>query len=228
MPGMHSTVVKLLGSLMVIFTLILAGCGDAKQDAKPAASKASSDSKAAKAAEEQPKEQAPARQAGSFTEQDVELGGIRLGMSYDEVIQLKGKPSKEEKGYAQLISKVIFYGNDAEIGFLNQKVRYVTVTANNGWKTPAGLYAGMTMEEAEKMYGTDYKTVSAPSKRPEESKKSPFYEMRWQGVRYEYRCVPSDVYSNKPGDTSWVMRLTDTNKAKKVDAITIQTITPES
>ena len=218
MSRMHGTVLKLLGSLMVVFCLVLAGCGEAGQDANTT-KEASSASKAS----EQPKEKASADRAPGFEQNDVELGGVRLGMSYDEVIKLKGKPSKEEKSNVQLVKNVIFYGDNVEIGFAKDKVRYVTVSANNDWKTPAGLHVGMTLDDVEKMYGASHKTRSAPTKRPESSKNSPFYEDRWQGTRYIYSCAAP---SGGQGGISWELWITN-SQAKNVDAITIMEMLSE-
>ena len=231
MSNKRKTVLKLLGSLLVVFCLVLAGCGDAKQ-AENTANEASSTTKAPSADKQQPKEQQPKEQASAnrapgFEEKDVELGGIRIGMSYDEVIKLKGKPTKEEKSNVQLVRNVIFYGHNVEIGFSKEKVRYVTVSADNDWRTPTGLHVGMPLNVAETMYGPYYKTMSAPTNRPESSKNSPFYEDHWQGTRYRYRCTPSDVYSYKPGDTFGEMWITS-GQTNNIDSITIREIIPES
>lgn len=57
------------------------------------------------------------------------------------------------------------YGDSVEIVFYDwgnftEKEKYIasiTVTANNGWKTPEGLAVGMKLDDAERMYGkADY------------------------------------------------------------------------
>ena len=57
MSNKRKTVLKLLGSLLVVFCLVLAGCGDAKQ-AENTANEASS-TKAPSTEKQQPKEQQP-------------------------------------------------------------------------------------------------------------------------------------------------------------------------
>ena len=105
-----------------------------------------------------------------------------------------------------------------------QKTTILTTFALN---STTGLHVGMPLNVAETMYGPYYKTMSAPTNRPESSKNSPFYEDHWQGTRYRYRCTPSDVYSYKPGDTFWEMWITS-GQTNNIDSITIREIIPES
>lgn len=164
--------------------------------------------------------------ASAIRQEDVSLGGIYLGMPYEAVISQYGLPTREENGGYQLLHKVIFYGDSVEIGFLGQKVRYVTSMMNNGWNTPAGIHAGMDLSEAVDIYGTDYKTKYPYSTRRQEH--SRFYFENWQGVRYAYSCVPDMRYSYVPGDVSWYIYLDSSDGGKTVTAITIGEQTPEN
>ncbi len=161
--------------------------------------------------------------------EDVSLGGIYPGMTYEEVTACYGAPTREERGYAQLVHRVIFYGDTVEIGFCGNKVLYVTVTADNGWRTPQGLHAGMGLDEALRICGEDYKSYPSPKQRRADQKDSPFFEMRWQGIRYVYHCeAPDGVYSYEPGDTTWGINLiAKDDKAAQVEAVTIRAYPPE-
>ena len=164
--------------------------------------------------------------------EDILLGGIRPRMTYQEIIDRYGPPTREERGYAQLVHRVIYYGDSVEIGFTGRnadgKALYVTVTGDNGWRTPTGIYVGMQLEEAIEICGHDYRMITPPPRRPADSRNSPFYDMRWDGVKYEYRCVPEGVYSYAPGDISFALALTTGNRGpKRVEAITVRAYIPE-
>ena len=163
--------------------------------------------------------------AFAISQDDISLGGIYLGMPYEDVIDQYGPPTREEKGGYQLLRKVIFYGDSIEIGFLGKKVRYVTSMMNNGWHTPAGIHAGMNLSEAIDVYGTDYKAQYPYSKRRQDHKR--FYFEKWNGIRYAYSCVPDMRYMYEPGDVSWYIYLDSNDGGKTVTAITIGEQTPE-
>ena len=161
--------------------------------------------------------------------EDISLGGIKPGMTYQDITGVYGQPTREERGYAQLLSKVIFYGDSVEIGFCGEKVLYVTVTADNGWQSPQGIHPGMDLREAVLICGQDYTSFQSPKQRPEKLKYSPYFEMRWQGTRYVYRCAaPVEVYTYAPGDTTWGISLvTKGDGAEKVEAVSIRAYMPE-
>lgn len=161
---------------------------------------------------------------------DICLGGIYPGMTYQEVTAIYGPPEREERGYAQLVHKVIFYGDNVEIGFCGEKVLYVTVTANNGWKSPQGLHAGMDLNEAKRINGEDYKCFRSQNVQNEQDKHSPFFDIRWRGLRYVYRCTaPEGVYAFEPGDTKWEIDLmTRGEEATQVEAVSIRAYLPEN
>lgn len=161
---------------------------------------------------------------------DISLGGIYPGMTYQEVTAVYGTPDREERGYAQLVHKVIFYGDNVEIGFCGNKVLYVTVTANNGWKSPQGLHAGMGFNEAVSICGKDYKCFQSQNMQNEQDRHSPFFDIRWRGLRYVYRCAaPEGIYVYEPGDTKWeIDLLTNGEGATQVEAVSIRAYLPEN
>ena len=159
--------------------------------------------------------------------EEFSLGGVQLNMPYDNVIEMYGQPTSHPGGYAQLVNDVIIYGNDVEIGFLGKKVRYVVTTANNGWKTPSGIYVGMPIDEVIKICGTDYKTYTrSQNDIPDWMKKSdkPYFEYTWTGKKYTWSRV-ADIYGYEPGDTKFVLSVVE--NGGKVTAIIISQLTPE-
>lgn len=157
---------------------------------------------------------------------EFNLGGVPLNMPYDDVIKIYGQPTEILNGYAQLVNKVIMY-NDVEIGFLNKKVRYVVTTANNGWKTPAGVYVGMPLEEVIEIYGSDYTVTNRaqediPKFMRESGKR--YFDYIWHGTKYSWSQV-ADIYSYEPGDVTFMLSVIVNDN--KVAAIKINQITPE-
>ena len=156
---------------------------------------------------------------------DFSLGGIYLNMPYNDVLRTYGQPTSRPGGYAQLVTDVIKYGNDVEIGFLGKKVRYVVTTANNGWKTPSGLYVGMSIDEAVRICGTDYKTSTrSQSDIHDWMRGKPYFDYTWTGKKYSWSRV-AEIYSYNPGDTTFVLSVVE--NGGKVSAIVLSQITPE-
>jgi|GEM_PF-3201916 len=87
---------------------------------------------------------------------ELSLGGISLGMTYQQVVAMYGEPTlKYHEMYSNLdkISNTyIQYGNNVEIRFSNDNgkigtVTNVFVTANNGWKLNSGIAVGNTFKD---------------------------------------------------------------------------------
>ena len=157
----------------------------------------------------------------AMTRADFTLGGLSLNMPYNDVIRIYGEPTSKPGGWVQLVDDCIKYGNDVEIGFLNKKVRYVVTTANNSWKTAAGVYVGMNINDVIKLYGNDFttETRNAPLN---PAKKYFFY--KWSGTKYSWAEV-ADVYTYAPGDTTYILSVIVSNN--KVSAIELNQSTPE-
>ena len=92
----------------------------------------------------------------------ISLGGISIGMSYQSVIAMFGKPNKiyDKKSLnGKLWSRYIEYGDTVQIKFsydggVLSGVENVFVTANNGWKLPNGIGVGSNINEIRKLYGS--------------------------------------------------------------------------
>lgn len=151
---------------------------------------------------------------------DFSLGGVYLEMPKVEVIKMYGQPTKQLRGWAQLIRDCIRYGNDVEIGFLHG-VRYVVVTANNGWKTSAGVYVGMSLNDAIKIYGKNYTTENKTVKFAHQKE---HLLTNLNGTAYIWSRV-SENFSYNPGDTTYRISVIANNN--KVTAIVIDQLTPE-
>ena len=160
--------------------------------------------------------------------EEFNLGNVKLNMTYDEVVAMYGQPTSRLRGYSQLIHDVIIYGDSVEIAFMNGKVRHVVTTANNGWKTPSGIYVGMSIDKVIKIYGTDYTTYTrSADKIPDWMKKSdkPYYDYKWYGTRYTWSRV-ADIYGYEPGDINFYVSVVV--NGEKVTGIVIGQRTPES
>lgn len=158
---------------------------------------------------------------------EFSLGGVYLNMPYDEVIKMYGQPTSIPGGYAQLVSNVIMYGDNVEIGFLGKEVRYIVTTANNNWKTPSGIYVGMPIDEVIRIYGNDYKTTTRSQADIYDWMKQsdkPYYDYKWCGMKYSWSRV-ADSYVEMPGDTTFILSVIE--NGGKVTGIKISQMTPE-
>lgn len=93
---------------------------------------------------------------------ELSLGGISLGMTYQQVVAMYGEPTLKYHSLYSNSDKIsdtyIQYGNNVEIKFSNDNgkigtVTNVFVTANNGWKLNSGLAVGNTFQDFCNAYG---------------------------------------------------------------------------
>lgn len=157
----------------------------------------------------------------AFTKVDFTLGGLTLNSNYNDVVKMYGEPTKKINGYAQLVSKVIKYGENVEIGFLGEKIRYIVTTADNGWKTFAGVYVGMNIEEVINIYGENFTTETRTA--PLNPAENYFY-YKWSGTKYSWAEV-SYNYTYELGDTLYIFSVIE--NGGKVTAIELHKKTPE-
>lgn len=92
---------------------------------------------------------------------EISLGGIKLGMSYQEVISMYGEPTLkyervDDKG--RVWDKFIEYNDTLQVGFTADNngdfgvVKNVFVTANNGFSLPSGIKVGSKESDFKKIY----------------------------------------------------------------------------
>ena len=163
----------------------------------------------------------------AYTPLEFTLGGLTLNNTYNDVIKMYGAPTRKLNGYSQMVSNVVMYGNNVEIGFLGDKIRYIVTTADNGWTTPAGVHVGMYFDEVAKIYGADFtmweRTFEDIPAFMRESNE-PYFEYKWTGAKYSWSEV-TENFTYEPGDTSYIFSVI-VNKGK-VTAIIISESTPE-
>lgn len=88
---------------------------------------------------------------------EMYLGGFTVGSPYSEMKRTYGEPVQDE-GHAE-DNHSCHYGNSVHIGYSNLRnvIQSITVTANNGWKTPSGLAVGDNISKALDICGNaDY------------------------------------------------------------------------
>lgn len=84
---------------------------------------------------------------------EMYLGGLTFGSSTPRMLKMYGSPDKTEGGIEYLYDCT--YGKSVEISYnsYTNKIFKIVVSENNGWKTPAGLAVGMTIDKAVELYG---------------------------------------------------------------------------
>ncbi len=98
-------------------------------------------------------------QVNAMPYSEMFLGGFTVGSSYSAMKRVYGEPVQDEGHAENNFSS--HYGDTVHIGFdnLNNRIQFITVTANNGWKTPSGLAVGDNISKALDICGApDYKT----------------------------------------------------------------------
>lgn len=92
---------------------------------------------------------------------EISLGGVRIGMSYQDVVNMFGKPSvinERRDMQGNLWKRYIEYGNTVQICFDYKKgvldgVTNVYVIGNNGWTLPSGIKVGSKLKDVFAQYG---------------------------------------------------------------------------
>ena len=84
---------------------------------------------------------------------EMYLGGLTFGSSTAQMLRMYGAPNKTEGGVEYMYDG--YYGDGVRISYdaYINKIFQITVTENNGWKTPKGLAVGMTVSQAIELYG---------------------------------------------------------------------------
>lgn len=105
--------------------------------------------------------------SATISSNQLALGGITCGsmrnpVSISAATRIYGEPTRKS-GMESF--GTYDYGGTAFVGFSEGIISDVTVTANNGWKTPAGLRVGMTANDAIRIYGDPDKSETRGNKR---------------------------------------------------------------
>lgn len=109
------------------------------------------------------------------------LGGFTVGSSYFDMVRMYGEPIKTGGAENNISAK---YGSGVLIGYnnYNNKIQSITVTENNGWKTPRGLAVGSNISDVFDLYGNADYTESGSFK----VAYCYFGEMRYSNSRQGY------------------------------------------
>lgn len=87
---------------------------------------------------------------------EMYLGGFTVGSSYFDMVKVYGEPIKTGGAENNISAK---YGSGVVIGYnnYNNKIQSITVTENNGWKTPRGFSVSSNISDVLDLYGNaDY------------------------------------------------------------------------
>lgn len=89
-----------------------------------------------------------------ITLDELQLGDIRLDMTYDEMKKaMKSKLVKEESDeYEGLVAKTLFFEDDTQIYVVDNSVYSINVTSAD-YPTPRGLKVGDTVKRLTELYG---------------------------------------------------------------------------
>ena len=89
-----------------------------------------------------------------ITPDDLQLGKIKLDMTYDELIEAMGvKPGQEEADELEgLDAKTLFFADGTQVYIVDGKVYSVNVTSSD-FATPRGLKTGDSEAKLKKLYG---------------------------------------------------------------------------
>ena len=98
---------------------------------------------------------------------EMYLGGLTVGSTVDEMKKIYGLPNSTQETVKNI--EVGYYGKDVRIAYSNRytnRIYSVTVSANNGWKTPSGLAVSDNISKALNLYdkpddtkSNDFKTA---------------------------------------------------------------------
>jgi hypothetical protein len=90
----------------------------------------------------------------SVTLDDLQLGSVKLDMSYNELMKvLKQKPDKEEtEEYEGLEARTLFFADDTQIYVVDNAVYSINVTSPD-YATPRGLKVGDSTDRLIELYG---------------------------------------------------------------------------
>lgn len=89
--------------------------------------------------------------SAAVPESELSLGGIYYQAPKSYVEGIYGSPTSI--GHGGYYEDIWRYGESVSIGFVHNKVRNISVRANNGFATPAGVTVGMKRSTVYKIYG---------------------------------------------------------------------------
>lgn len=90
----------------------------------------------------------------SITLDDLQLGNVKLSMSYDQVLKLMPEKPKDESTdeYEGMEAKTLFFGDGTEIYVVDGTVYSINVISKN-YPTPRGLKVGDPVSRLKELYG---------------------------------------------------------------------------
>ena len=86
---------------------------------------------------------------------EIFLGSLTVGSTVDEMKRIYGEPQKGYTWGYENAEYMAIYGNNVMVNSFNfrSKVMAIHITANNGWRTPAGISVGTNIQRVFDLYG---------------------------------------------------------------------------
>lgn len=90
------------------------------------------------------------------------LGGLTVNSPLSELKKIYGEPQKGYTWGFENANYMSIYGNNVMIDSWRSKIVGIHITANNGWKTPAGISVGTNIQRVFDLYGQpDYSKANS-------------------------------------------------------------------
>lgn len=89
--------------------------------------------------------------ARTLSVSEMYVGGVTFFSDYKKIYGRPTRVDNPDSGF-----RTEYYGDSVEISYGEGIVSSITVTANNGWATPAGIRVGSNIDSAVKAYGNPF------------------------------------------------------------------------
>lgn len=93
-------------------------------------------------------------QENTITPEELQLGSITVGMTYDDLLDTLGKKPEDEtlEEYEGLVIKTLFFADGTQVYVVDDMVYTINVISPE-YKTPKGLKTGDSVEHLQELYG---------------------------------------------------------------------------
>ena len=89
--------------------------------------------------------------ARTLSVKEMYIGGVTFSSNYERIYGRPTRVDNPDSGF-----RTVYYGDSVRISYGEGQIGSITVTANNGWATPAGIRVGSNIDSAVKVYGDPF------------------------------------------------------------------------